>query len=143
LPEEDLTLLQKKTDEVASLNARLSASINEKVELAQKIDNLEKEKIVKSVSEGLSEPQKDRLASIVESIKYENLVEFEEKTKTIRDTIVATKTEQTPVTNTTAHVVQESVEFKVDNQTHIINKTTESTVSLGKSLVDSMYSKKK
>jgi hypothetical protein len=69
-PQEKLDILAQTAAEVEELKAKLSASINENIELSKKLESAEADKAFTEVSEGLAATQIEKLRTLAEGIEY-------------------------------------------------------------------------
>jgi len=85
IPEEKTDLV----DELASKVQELETSVNEEMEknitLSKDLNEMKKEKILKTVSESLSETQTEKLRSLSDGIEFEDDEDYQEKLETVKE----------------------------------------------------------
>ena len=79
--------LNEQIEKNVSLNARLSESVADG--------------IVDQVSEGLAQTQKEKLASLAESVEFESETQYREKLETLKEAYFAPKKQSTAATTET------------------------------------------
>ena len=90
-PEEKLDVLAQTAAEVEELKAKLSASINENIELSKKLETAEAEKAFTEVSEGLAATQIEKLRTLAEGIEYAGVASYKKKLGMIKESYFAAK----------------------------------------------------
>jgi len=90
-PQEKLDILAQTQSEVEELKAKLSASINENIELSKKLETAEAEKAFTEVSEGLAATQIEKLRTLAEGLEYANVSSYKKKLGMIKESYFAAK----------------------------------------------------
>ena len=90
-PQEKLDILAQTADEVEDLKAKLSASINENIELSKKLESAEAEKAFVEVSEGLAATQIEKLRTLAEGLEYADVSSYKKKLGMIKESYFAAK----------------------------------------------------
>lgn len=90
-PQEKLDVLAQTAAEVEELKAKLSASINENIELSKKLESAEAEKAFIEVSEGLAATQVEKLRTLAEGIEYADVASYKKKLGMIKESYFAAK----------------------------------------------------
>lgn len=98
LPDEKIDVLEALGKKVDDLTAKLDAAINEKLETEKKLARFNKQEILDKVSEGLVHTQKEKLATLVEDIDFDNAESYEKKVRVVKDKFILESSEKkTPV----------------------------------------------
>ena len=111
LPEEKFDLVGSLEEQVEELEAKLDEQVAANVELSKELSESKRIEIVKSISEGLTVIEAEKLQSLAEELSYEDASTFQTKVKTIRENYFTKKSTadvKSPVTD--APVITE--EFK-------------------------------
>ncbi len=90
-PQEKLDVLAQTAAEVEELKAKLSASINENIELSKKLETAEAEKAFTEVSEGLAATQVEKLRTLAEGLEYADVASYKKKLGMIKESYFAAK----------------------------------------------------
>ena len=90
-PQEKLDILAQTAAEVEDLKAKLSASINENIELSKKLESAEAEKAFVEVSEGLAATQIEKLRTLAEGLEYADVSSYKKKLGMIKESYFAAK----------------------------------------------------
>lgn len=90
-PEEKLDILAQAQSEVEELKTKLSASINENIELSKKLDAAEAEKAFTEVSEGLAATQVEKLRTLAEGLEYADVSSYKKKLGMIKESYFVAK----------------------------------------------------
>ena len=90
-PQEKLDILAQTAAEVEDLKAKLSASINENIELSKKLESAEADKAFVEVSEGLAATQIEKLRTLAEGLEYADVSSYKKKLGMIKESYFAAK----------------------------------------------------
>jgi len=85
VPEGKVDLVDELNEEKTELEGLLNKSTEENIELHSKVQNFEKQEVVREASSGLAETEAEKLASLVEDIEFDNKESFEMKVKTVKE----------------------------------------------------------
>ena len=85
VPQGKTDLLDEMAEKVEALTTSLNEEINKGLELKNKISDLERQKLVSSMSEGLVDTDKERFLKLAEGVGFENNNEFRSKLEVIRE----------------------------------------------------------
>lgn len=85
VPEQEIDALDALAEKVEELESQLSEHIRENVDLRQENDALKIATTFVTVSEGLTESQKEKLMQLSENLSYNDLDDFEAKLNTIKE----------------------------------------------------------
>lgn len=90
-PQEKLDILAQTAAEVEELKQKLSASINENIELSEKLEAAEAEKAFAEVSEGLAATQIEKLRTLAEGLESADVSSYKKKLGMIKESYFAAK----------------------------------------------------
>ena len=85
IPEEKYDVLESMVEKLDDMETKLNEQIEKNVSLNQRLGESQAEGIFDSVSEGLADTQKEKLASLSESVEFESESEYREKLVTLRE----------------------------------------------------------
>jgi len=85
VPQAKTDLLDEMANKVEEVTAALNEEMNRNIELANKVSLLERKEIIGNLSDGLTETEKERFASLAESVSFESNADFLSKVETIRE----------------------------------------------------------
>ena len=90
VPEEKFNLLDGMAEELNDMETKLNEQIEKNVSLNQRLAGATANSIFDSVSEGLADTQKEKLASLSESVEFESETEYREKLVTLKESYFPT-----------------------------------------------------
>lgn len=90
-PQEKLDILAQTANEVEELKQKLSASINENIELSKKLETAEAEKAFTEVSDGLAATQVEKLRTLAEGLEYADVSSYKKKLGMIKESYFTAK----------------------------------------------------
>ena len=117
IPEEKFDVLGEMESKIDELEAKLNEQVAANIELSKTLAESNRNEIVKTVSEGLTDTETEKFMSLVEELSYEDQASFETKVKTIRENYFTTKgsTEvKSVVTDAPVEALTEEVSKKLD-----------------------------
>lgn len=85
VPEEQVDVIETMSQKIDELEARLNDAITENANLSSQVEESAKATIIKTVSEGLTLVEAEKLKGLVENIDADTIEEFETKVKTIKE----------------------------------------------------------
>ena len=85
VPEGKVDLVDELNEQVNELEATLNKTTEDNIDLHSKVQNFEKQEVVREQSSGLAETEAEKLASLVEDIEFDNKESFEMKVKTVKE----------------------------------------------------------
>ena len=101
IPEEKYDVLESMVEKLDDMETKLNEQIEKNVSLNQRLAGATADSIFDSVSEGLADTQKEKLASLSESVEFESETEYREKLETLKESYFPTaKTPTTAKTET-------------------------------------------
>ena len=100
IPEEKYDVLESMVEKLDEMETKLNEQIEKNVGLNKRLAESTADAILDSISEGLAETQKEKLASLAESVEFESEEEYREKLETLKEsyfsrTAPAAKTQST------------------------------------------------
>ena len=110
IPEEKYDVLESMVDKLDDMETKLNEQIEKNISLNKRLAESVADGIFESVSDGLAATQKEKLASLAESVEFESETEYREKLETLKEPYFSGKA---PVakTETLSEGVDESPEF--------------------------------
>ena len=85
IPDEKVDVLEGMTEDLCKMEERLNEQVKANIELQNRLNESAKAIIVKEISEGLVDTQKDKLASLAEGVEFTSEEEFSKKLITIKE----------------------------------------------------------
>lgn len=85
IPEEKVDALSDMANKLEELEGQLNAAINENVALKQQVNESARDKILATVSEGLTATQAEKLAALAEGVDFDSTEAFEKKLLIVRE----------------------------------------------------------
>ena len=97
IPEDKVDVVDDLFGKIEDLESQLNEEINKGVEMNKELSKFKKEKIVQSVTSGLSDTQAEKVKELAESVEDENTETFEKKVEVIKENYFPTKEAKTEV----------------------------------------------
>lgn len=110
VPEGKADIVDGLAEQVAELEEQLQAATEKSVSLAQSVEELTRDKIVREATEGMVTTEAEKLKSLVEGIDFENEEAFTKKVSIVKEAHFKT-------TSTTETVTEETEEQPAEEQT--------------------------
>tara|TARA_S200000501_G_scaffold375522_1_gene427799 strand:- start:629 stop:2062 length:1434 start_codon:yes stop_codon:yes gene_type:complete len=85
VPQEKYNVIENQSAEIEELKGKLNESIEQNVELSQKIGEFAKDDIVKDVASDLAETEKEKLKSLAENIEYKDAASYRNSVETLKN----------------------------------------------------------
>ena len=85
VPEGKVDLVDELNESVTELEETLNKTTEDNISLHQKVQQFEKQEVVREQSSGLAETEAEKLASLVEDIEFDNKDNFEMKVKVVKE----------------------------------------------------------
>ena len=85
VPEGKVDLVDELNEQVTELEESLNKSTQDNIDLHSKVQDFEKQEVVRENSVGLVDTDAEKLASLVEDIEFDNRDNFEMKVKTVKE----------------------------------------------------------
>jgi len=91
LPEEKYDVLENMVEKLDEMETKLNEQIERNIQLNKRLSESVADRIFDVVSDGLAITQKEKLASLAESVEFESEQEYREKLETLRESYFPTK----------------------------------------------------
>ena len=91
IPEEKYDVLQSMVEKLDDMESKLNEQIEKNVGLNSRLAESVADGILESVSDGLASTQKEKLASLAESVEFESESEYREKLETLKESYFPNK----------------------------------------------------
>lgn len=85
IPDDKVDIVEGMTEDLCKMEERLDEQVKRNIELQNRLNESAKAIIVKEISEGLVDTQKDKLASLAEGVEFTSEEEFSKKLNTIKE----------------------------------------------------------
>jgi hypothetical protein len=85
IPEEKYNVLESMVEKLDDMETKLNEQIEKNISLNKRLSESVADGIFEQVSEGLADTQKDKLASLAESVGFESESEYREKLETLKE----------------------------------------------------------
>ena len=85
IPEEKYDVLESMVDKLDEMETKLNEQIEKNVSLNKRLAESVADGIFEQVADGLADTQKDKLASLAESVEFESEEEYREKLETLKE----------------------------------------------------------
>jgi len=114
IPEEKYDVLESMVEKLDDMETKLNEQIEKNITLNGRLSEATAEGIFESVSDGLASTQKEKLASLSESVEFESESQYREKLEMLKESYFSTKA---PVakSETLSEGVDQSPEFHSDS----------------------------
>ena len=111
IPDDKYDVLESMVEKLDEMETKLNEQIEKNVSLNSRLNEATAEGILDQVSEGLAQTQKEKLASLSESVEFESEAQYREKLETLKESYFSQKNVSTP---TKTETLSEGVEAPVD-----------------------------
>jgi len=91
IPEEKYDVLESMVEKLDDMETKLNEQIEKNVSLNKRLAESVADGIVDQVSEGLAQTQKEKLASLAESVEFESENQYREKLETLKESYFPSK----------------------------------------------------
>ena len=95
VPEGKEDLVDDLSEQVSELESTLNKTTDDNIELHAKVQDFEKQAVVREQSLGLADTEAEKLASLVEDIDFDSKETFEMKVKTVKESYFKNETNET------------------------------------------------
>jgi hypothetical protein len=85
LPEEKYDVLESMAEKLDDMETKLNEQIEKNIHLNKRLSESVADRIFDEISEGLATTQKEKLASLAESVEFESDAQYREKLETLRE----------------------------------------------------------
>ena len=93
IPEDKYDVLESMVEKLDDMETKLNEQIEKNVSLNARLSESVADGILDEISEGLASTQKEKLASLSESVEFESEAQYREKLETIKEAYFASKKE--------------------------------------------------
>jgi len=100
IPEDKYDVLESMVEKLDDMETKLNEQIEKNISLNKRLAESVADGIFEQVSEGLAATQKDKLASLAESVEFESEEEYREKLETLKEAYFAKKVSPSAKTET-------------------------------------------
>ncbi len=114
IPEDKYDVLESMVEKLDEMETKLNEQIEKNVSLNKRLAESVADGIFEQVADGLADTQKDKLASLAESVEFESEEEYREKLETLRESYFPSRA-VSPSART------ETLSEGVDNSTEVIS----------------------
>ena len=108
IPEDKYDVLQSMVDKLDDMETKLNEQVEKNVTLNKRLAESSSDVILADVSEGLADTQKEKLASLSESVEFESEDNYREKLATLRESYFPTAKAPTAKTESLSEGVDNS-----------------------------------
>ena len=91
IPEEKYDVLESMVEKLDDMETKLNEQIEKNIGLNKRLAESSADSILAQVSEGLAQTQKEKLASLSESVEFESEEEYREKLETLKESYFSSK----------------------------------------------------
>ena len=91
IPEEKYDVLESMVEKLDDMETKLNEQIERNVTLNKRLSESSSDVILADVSEGLADTQKEKLASLAESVEFESEAKYREKLETLKESYFPSK----------------------------------------------------
>jgi len=96
IPEDKYDVLESMVEKLDDMETKLNEQIEKNITLNSRLSESAAETILNDVSEGLAQTQKEKLASLSESVEFESETQYREKLETLKESYFTQKNVSTP-----------------------------------------------
>ena len=112
IPEEKYDVFESMVEKLDDMETKLNEQIEKNITLNARLSESAAEGILNDVSEGLAQTQKEKLASLAESVEFESEEQYRGKLETLKESYFAQKNVSTPAkTETLSEGVEAPVSY--------------------------------
>ena len=108
IPEDKYDVLESMVDKLDDMETKLNEQIEKNIFLNKRLAESVADGILDQVSEGLASTQKEKLASLAESVEFESEVEYREKLETLKESYFSRSVSPSAKTETLSEGVDSS-----------------------------------
>ena len=112
IPEEKYDVLESMVEKLDDMETKLNEQIEKNITLNARLSESASDVILNDVSEGLAQTQKEKLASLAESVEFESEEQYRGKLETLKESYFTQKNVSTPAkTETLSEGVEAPVSY--------------------------------
>ena len=125
IPEEKYDVLQSMVEKLDDMETKLNEQIEKNVGLNKRLAESVADGILESVSEGLAATQKEKLASLAESVEFDSEAQYRDKLETLKESYFPSKSSSTVKSESLSEGVDSSEAVASGSMAHYL-KTLQS-----------------
>ena len=91
IPEDKYDVLESMVEKLDEMETKLNEQIDKNIDLNKRLAESTADSILDQISEGLAQTQKEKLASLAESVEFESETEYREKLETLKESYFSGK----------------------------------------------------
>ena len=91
IPEDKYDVLESMVEKLDEMETKLNEQIDKNIDLNKRLAESTADSILDQISEGLATTQKEKLASLAESVEFESETEYREKLETLKESYFSSK----------------------------------------------------
>ena len=115
IPEEKYDVLESMVEKLDDMETKLNEQIERNIQLNKRLSESVADRIFDEISEGLATTQKEKLASLAESVEFESETEYREKLETLKESYFPSRVvAPSATTETLSEGVDVAPEFRSD-----------------------------
>ena len=111
IPEDKYDVLESMVEKLDDMETKLNEQIEKNINLNSRLGESVADGILSNVSEGLASTQKEKLASLAESVEFESEESYREKLEVLRESYFSSK----PAASTKSENLSEGVDIAPEN----------------------------
>ncbi len=111
IPDDKYDVLESMVEKLDDMETKLNEQIEKNINLNSRLGESVADGIISSVSEGLASTQKEKLASLAESVEFESEESYREKLEVLRESYFSSK----PAASTKSENLSEGVDIAPEN----------------------------
>ena len=85
IPEEKVDLVDELAAKVQELETSVNEEMEKNIDISKQLQEIKKEQIIESISDGLSENQSDKLKSLADGVEFESEEDYTKKLETVKE----------------------------------------------------------
>ena len=129
IPEEKYNVLESMVEKLDDMETKLNEQIEKNIQLNKRLSESVADRIFDDISEGLATTQKEKLASLAESVEFESEAEYREKLETLKESYFPSRV--TPPMATT-ETLSEGVDIAPELHSDTMNRYLRTLSSVAK-----------
>jgi len=110
IPEDKYDVLESMVEKLDDMETKLNEQIDKNIGLNKRLGESVATGILESVSDGLAATQKEKLASLAESVEFESEEKYREKLEVLKESYFARTTNESAKGNSNAQTLSEGVD---------------------------------
>lgn len=103
VPADKYNVIDEQAAEIESLKNKLNESIEQNVELNQRVGQFTRDEILQDVGSDLAETEKEKFKGLAENVEYKDAADFKKKCETIKESYFPRKKAVSEESNNVAH----------------------------------------